>query len=257
MNTELHIALLQSELIWESPQQNRDVFTEKITALPKDTDLVILPEMFTTGFTMHPENISKKEGATTLHWMQTLSQENNIAITGSVVFFEDGHYYNRLLFVEPNGKVAVYNKRHTFTLSGEDKVYKAGTEKLIVNYKDFSICPLICYDLRFPVWSRNVDRYDVLLYVANWPKPRIKAWDTLLQARAIENMAYCIGVNRVGKDEVGHEYPGHSAVYGVLGETLAFATTEETIKVTLKKEPLSTAREKLKFLEDKDHFSLE
>lgn len=257
MEEELHIALIQTSLVWENPQQNRSLLALKIDTIPMGIDLIILPEMFITGFTMQPENISKDEGQKTLDWMLEIAKERKLAITGSTVFYENGNYYNRLFFVEPNGTISKYDKRHTFTLAGEDKVYKAGTEKAIIHYKGFKICPFICYDLRFPVWARNVEEYDVLIYVANWPTPRIAAWDALLMARAVENMAYCIGVNRVGKDEVGHLYPGHSAVYGVLGEQLVFSKKEEILYVTLNKETITTTRQKLKFLEDRDRFTLE
>jgi predicted amidohydrolase len=254
---ELQIALLQSPLFWEQPHKNRTRFAEKIATLSPGIDLVVLPEMFSTGFTMQPGNISKEEGQKTLEWMLGIAQTYKLAITGSVVFYEKGNYYNRLLFVAPNGTVASYDKRHTFTLAGETKVYKAGGAKLMVDYKGFKICPLICYDLRFPVWSRNVENYDVLVYVANWPAPRIAAWDTLLKARAIENMAYCIGVNRVGNDEVGHTYPGHSGVYGPLGEQIVFSQEEEILYATLIKEEIDEVREKLRFLEDRDVFNFE
>lgn len=257
MKQELQVAIIQTSLAWEDPQQNRSLLVLKISTIPMGIDLIILPEMFTTGFTMHPENISKDEGQKTLDWMQRLAFERNAAILGSIVFYENGNYYNRLFFVEPNGTISKYDKRHTFTLAGEDKVYKAGKEKVIIHYKGFKICPFICYDLRFPIWARNVEEYDVLVYVANWPTPRIAAWDALLIARAIENMAYCIGVNRVGLDEVGHLYPGHSAVYGVLGEQLVFSKKEEILYVTLNKEIIIATRDKLKFLEDRDRFTLE
>ncbi len=257
MKEELHIALIQTSLIWENPQGNREVLSEKIQSISAEVDLLILPEMFSTGFTMQPGNIPKGEGQKTLDWMLDIAKERKLAITGSTIFYANGNYYNRLFFVKADGKVATYDKRHTFTLAGEDKVYKAGTEKLLVDYKGFKICPLICYDLRFPVWARNVEDYDVLIYVANWPAPRIRAWDTLLQARAIENMTYCVGINRIGKDAVGHEYPGHSSVYGVLGEQLAFSQKEEILHVTLVKEIISTTRQKLKFLADRDTFNLE
>jgi predicted amidohydrolase len=175
-----------------------------------------------------------------------------------LVVEENGYYYNRLLFVHPDGVVESYDKRHTFTLAGENEVYSAGTQKLIVNYKGWKICPLICYDLRFPVWARNVENYDVLIYVANWPKVRIAAWDALLKARAIENMSYCIGVNRVGLDGNNHEYSGHSAAYDVLGKRLdTIPTDKEAIEiVTLNKKDLEIYRMKLNFLEDRDEFSL-
>lgn len=257
MAKELIIALVQSPLFWEDPERNRKMFSKKIETISDQVDLIILPEMFTTGFTMHPENIDAKEGIQTVKWMQRQAAKKNAAIVGSMVFQENGRYYNRLHFVEPDGGLNIYNKRHTFTLAGEDKVYNAGEKKVLVEYKGFRLYPLICYDLRFPVWSRNTENYDVLLYVANWPKPRSTAWDTLLKARALENMAYCIGVNRIGQDETGHEYIGHSAVYDCLGEQLVFSEKEAVLQVTLSKEHIKSTRDKLKFLDDRDHFILE
>lgn len=257
MAQELIIALVQSSLFWEDPERNRKMLSKKIETISDQVDLIILPEMFTTGFTMHPENINAKEGIQTVKWMQRQTAKKNAAIVGSMVFQENGRYYNRLYFVEPDGGLKIYNKRHTFTLAGEDKVYNAGEKKVLVDYKGFRLYPLICYDLRFPVWSRNTENYDALLYVANWPKLRITAWDTLLKARAIENMAYCIGVNRIGQDETGHEYIGHSAVYDCLGEQLVFSEKEAVLQVTLSKEHIKSTRDKLKFLDDRDHFILE
>lgn len=257
MSQELKIALVQSSLVWENPEQNRNNFSKKITLISSDSDLIILPEMFTTGFTMRPQNIAIEEGQLTLNWMIQKANEKQSVIIGSIPFYEDGNYTNSLFFVQPDGSYQRYDKRHTFTLAGESDIYKAGTKKLIVEYKGFKICPLVCYDLRFPVWARNVENYDVLLYVANWPKPRITAWDTLIKARAIENMAFCVGVNRIGKDEMGHEYSGHSAVYDALGAQLAFSEKEETIYTVLQKDHIISVREKLKFLADRDVFTLE
>lgn len=252
----LNIALIQSHLLWENPLANRALFAEKISQISKDVDLIILPEMFTTGFTMNPEKIAISEGEKTLEWMQHWAAKKNAAIAGSMVFNEKEKNYNRLFFVLPDGSYKTYDKKHTFTLAGEHEVYEAGTKRLVINFKEFKICPLICYDLRFPVWARNTEDYDVLLYVANWPKPRVNAWDALLKARAIENMSYAIGVNRIGLDALGHEYVGHSAVYDVLGEQIAFSKKEEIIYVTLSKEHVKTNRDKLRFLNDRDSFSL-
>lgn len=257
MQKELSLALVQTHLVWEDPEANRLLLGNKISGVAQGTDLVVLPEMFSTGFTMSPSHIPHGEGKITLQWMQAIANEKNMALTGSIVFYEDGGYYNRLFFIRPHGTAFHYNKRHTFTLAGEDKVYRAGTEKLVLDYKGFKICPLICYDLRFPVWARNTENYDVLLYVANWPSPRIAAWDILLKARAIENMAYCIGVNRVGRDDVGHEYPGHSAVHDALGEQLVFSKEEAVLYAVLQKDHIEKTRQKLKFLEDRDRFNLE
>ena len=256
MDGELQIALVQSHLVWENPEANRNAFNEKINVISDAVDVIILPEMFTTGFTMSPSNVSESEGEKTVLWMQEIAEGKNAVLIGSIVFQENGQYYNRLFTVFPSKKYEYYDKKHTFTLAGEHKVYQAGTSKLIIDYKGFKICPLICYDLRFPVWARNVENYDVLIYVANWPKPRINAWDALLKARAIENMSYCIGVNRIGLDSLGHEYAGHSAVYDVLGESMAYSEKEETVYATLSKKHVVALRNKLKFLEDRDQFNL-
>lgn len=253
---ELRLALVQTPLHWENPVANRKMFSEKIGAVSNDVDLIILPEMFTTGFTMKPTNIGESEGHKTVQWMQKIANDQGVALTGSVVFNENGNFYNRLFFVIPKGEPHIYDKKHTFTLAGEDKVYAAGKTKNVFQYKGFSIYPLICYDLRFPVWARNTENYDVLIYVANWPKPRVNAWDTLLKARAIENMAYCVGVNRVGTDGLGHEYSGHSAIYDVLGNPIAYSEKEEILYATLSKQHIKTEREKLRFLEDRDEFIL-
>lgn len=256
MPSTLNIALIQTDLYWEDPETNRKMFEDKMAGVPDDVDLVVLPEMFTTGFTMRPDKIPLSESEGTLTWMKKIAQEQNKALLGSLIFQENGKFFNRLYFVSPEGRLETYDKKHTFTLAGEDEVYEAGSEKLIFEYKGFKICPMICYDLRFPVWARNAEDYDVLIYVANWPKKRINAWDTLLKARAIENMAYCIGVNRTGKDGLDFEYPGHSAVYDVLGDPLAFSEDEDILYATLDKNHIDSTRKKLKFLEDRDTFSL-
>ncbi|GGW25325.1 amidohydrolase [Arenibacter certesii] len=256
MTDELNIALVQCNLIWENPQANRENLEKKINSIYSEVDMIVLPEMFTTGFTMTPGKIAKEEGERTVEWMQTMARKKNAALVGSIVFEEGGHYYNRLWFVEPNNEISSYDKRHTFTLAGEDKVYTAGEKKLLVSFRGFAICPLICYDLRFPVWARNTENYDVLIYVANWPEKRIVAWDTLLKARAIENMAYLVGVNRTGTDNLGNNYVGHSVVYDVLGHSLAFSEENTVLYATLNKAHIKAEREKLRFLEDRDQFIL-
>jgi len=258
MQNELKIALIQTNLVWENPIQNRINFSEKINTVAEAVDLIILPEMFTSGFTMNAETIAETMDGETVTWLKKLAQKKGAAITGSLVIKEHGNYFNRCFFVEPDGTISTYDKRHTFTLAGEHKVYKAGKTKTIINYKGWSICPLICYDLRFPVWARNVENYDLLLYVANWPSVRINAWDVLLKARAIENMAYCIGVNRVGLDGNNYEYPGHSATYDVLGNRIdSISEDKETIDiVVLEKKHIKKYRDKLNFLNDKDDFNL-
>jgi len=258
MQEELKVSIIQSKLVWENPEANRKLFSEKIASISEDTNLIILPEMFTTGFTMNASNLAEKETGETLNWMQSEAKKKDCAISGSVIISENNNYYNRLFFVFPNGDYKTYDKRHTFTLAGEDKTYKAGNEQVIIDFLGWKIYPLICYDLRFPVWARNTQNYDVLLYVANWPERRITAWDALLKARAIENMSYCIGVNRVGEDGNGHQYSGHSAVYDVLGEQISNSNFEEdfTETITLQKSHVETHRRHLQFLNDRDKFNL-
>lgn len=256
MQNHLTIELVQTHLLWENPQANRAALQSKIESLQNTADLIILPEMFTTGFTMNAAPFAETMDGETTQWMKEIAQKRNTAVTGSIIINVKDRFFNRLLFVEPNGAITHYDKRHTFTLAGEDRVYEKGLQKIIINYKGWKICPQICYDLRFPVWSRNTEGYDFLYYVANWPKPRINAWDTLLQARAIENMCYCAGVNRVGIDGYGHEYTGNSAVYNMLGTPLATSRNEETVVVRLDKEQLTLYRQKLRFLEDMDKFTL-
>lgn len=257
MKETIHIALIQAPLVWHNADANRKYFTSIINRLPKKIELVILPEMFTSGFTMNPEEIPIDESQKTLDWMRSIAKEQNLAVLGSTVFTITGKHYNRLFFVTPAGKVSQYDKRHLFTLAGEHIAYQAGQERLLVHYKGFVFCPMICYDLRFPVWSRNTEFYDVLVYVANWPAPRIDAWDSLLKARAIENMAYSIGVNRVGQDLNGHTYPGHSAVYDPMGNLLQKIIGEDIIIVQLDKNIILQNRQKFSFLEDRDSFSFE
>ena len=255
----LKVVLIQSDLVWENPKGNLENFSNKIKAIREEVDLIILPEMFTTGFTMNPERVAETMQGQTVKWMKTLAAEKQSAITGSVIIQDANKYYNRLLFVHPSGEINIYDKRHTFTFAGEDKIFSSGSKKLIIHYKDWKICPLVCYDLRFPVWARNVEDYDLLLYVANWPRPRIQAWNTLLKARAIENMSYCIGVNRVGSDYLKNVFSGHSGAYDVLGIKISNINPDkEQIEVIeLDKDHIHSNREKFQFLEDRDSFTLE
>jgi len=234
------------------------MFANKIKEISGITDLIVLPEMFTTGFSMNAEKLSETTDGETLHWMIKQAKHKNCAVTGSVIISENKNFYNRLYFVKPDGSYEQYDKKHTFTLAGEHKTYTAGTERHIINYKGWKICPLICYDLRFPVWARNTDNFDILIYVANWPDKRVNAWDALLKARAIENMCYCIGVNRVGLDGNEHKYTGHSAIYDVLGKLVTAEEFENefTQTITLDKSHISQNRDHLQFLNDRDTFSL-
>lgn len=258
MENNLKIAVLQVDLAWENSEKNLNIFSDKISQIQEDVDLIVLPEMFTTGFSMNASNLAEKPDGPTFQWMQKVAKERKAAVTGSVIIKENGNFYNRLFFVFPEGSFKTYDKRHTFTLAKEDQTYTAGKDRLIVEYKGWRICPLVCYDLRFPVWARNTSDYDLLIYVANWPETRIHAWNILLQARAIENMSYSIGVNRTGEDGNKYNYNGHTAVYDCLGKSL-FANHREiefTEVVTLDKNHLVESRDKLKFLQDRDQFNL-
>jgi len=253
----MKIALIQTSLYWENPSENRASLQEKTTSISQYVDLIVLPEMFTSGFTMNPEKVAETMQGETISWLKDLARSKNCAITGSLVIQEKGKYFNRLVFVLPSGEIQHYDKRHLFTLAGEDKVYTPGADKLIINYKGFKICPLICYDLRFPVFARNVEDYEVLIYVANWPKPRVNAWGILLKARAVENMSYVIGVNRIGIDNNNLEYVGHSQAVDFLGNYIQEPQENEGVFIVeLDKETMLETRSKLPFLNDKDSFEI-
>lgn len=254
----LNVTILQSILHWEDVNTNLDFFTKKIQQINAPTDLIILPEMFTTGFSMQPENLAETMTGKTVNWMQKTAQEKNAVVTGSLIIKENKKFYNRLVWMRPDGTYAKYDKRHLFSLAGEHKSYSAGERKLIVDCKGWKICPLICYDLRFPVWSRNTVQYDALIYVANWPNKRSNAWKTLLNARAIENQCYTIGVNRVGEDANGHFYSGDSGIIDFTGLQMAqLSHIEGVLQVALDYKKQQKFRQKLNFLADQDKFKLE
>jgi omega-amidase len=217
---DLNVTLLQAELIWQDPAANRARFAEQLTSLAGKTDLVVLPEMFTTGFTMQPEQHAEPAEGPTLQWLREQAARIGAVITGSVAITEAGQFHNRLYWVRPDGSYEFYDKRHLFRMGREHEHYAAGTRAIVVELKGWKICPLVCYDLRFPVWSRRRSEldYDVLIYVANWPSVRRYPWQTLLKARAIENQSYCIGVNRFGKDGLGYEHSGDSVVLDFMGQ---------------------------------------
>lgn len=253
----MKIALIQSDLHWEDILQNRKNFELKINQIDAEVNLIVLPEMFSTGFTMNPSAVAETMQGETVLWMKKMAQQKKSAITGSLVITENGNYYNRMFFVFPSGEIQYYDKRHLFLLAGEDKFYTAGTQKVIVEYLDWKICLQVCYDLRFPVFVRNVENYDLLLYVANWPKVRTNAWDALLKARAIENLSYVVGVNRVGLDHHDYEHTGHSQVVDFLGNyILEPQETENVFVVNLDKNEMLETRKKLDFLNDKDLFEI-
>ena len=253
----MKIALIQSNLFWEDAFKNRNQFETKIKQIDSEVDLVILPEMFSTGFTMNPKGVAETMDGETVLWMKSIAKQKNCSITGSLVITENNQFYNRMLFVFPSGQIQFYDKRHLFSLAGEEKVYTPGSKKQIVEYLGWRICLQVCYDLRFPVFARNVENYDLLLYVANWPKVRINAWDILLKARAVENLSYTIGVNRTGVDANNHQYNGHSQVIDFLGNpVLKPEENEGVLIVNLDKNIMLETRKKLDFLNDKDAFEI-
>ncbi|MFO7702415.1 MAG: nitrilase family protein [Psychroflexus maritimus] len=259
MKENLRVAIIQSELIWENPAENRKLFDEKINRVKKEVDLIVLPEMFSTGFSMHVETLAESTEGESFGCLKKWAKQKQACVTGSLMVKENGKYYNRLYFVFPDGTYKTYNKRHLFSLAKEEQIYTAGKEKLIVTYKDWKICPLICYDLRFPVFARNTEDYDLLILVANWPEKRISAWDALLKARAIENMCYTVGVNRVGEDGKGFEHAGHSAIFNGLGEQISnpfHHHTNFTEVIALEAQHLTEIRHQFGFLKDRDGFKL-
>lgn len=252
----MKIVLLQTDIQWQEPQANRDRAKELIDASSK-ADLYILPEMFTTGFCMTPEGVAEKADTKTLEWMQHLANEKNAAIAGSVATEENGKYYNRFYFVKPNDSYTTYNKRHLFTFAGEHNEYAGGEDRIIVEHAGFRILLQICYDLRFPVFSRNKGDYDMIIYVANWPTVRLDAWNTLLKARAIENVCYVAAVNRTGDDPT-NKYSGGTYLIDFMGKTLAEAEAgkEEAIYGDTDMQALLDFRKKFSALQDADKFRI-
>ncbi|WP_430815871.1 amidohydrolase [Carboxylicivirga sp. RSCT41] len=253
---DLKVAVVQFDIIWEDTEANLSYLTNQFEKLDADTDLVVLPEMFHCGFSMSAQKNVQEDGGDVLQWMRQMSTRYSIALIGSVVVGTDGGVTNRLYVVEGD-KVASYDKRHLFTMGGEHLYYQKGTERIIVEVKGWRLCPLICYDLRFPVWSRNQgEEYDALIYVANWPASRIDVWNTLLKARAIENQSYVIGVNRIGKDK-SLEYNGSSQVIDARGNALMNTGDNNVIAyVLLDKVELARFRSVFPVLKDADRYEL-
>lgn len=257
-SASLHITLIQPDIVWEDKAANMQHYEQMIAGITGPRQVVVLPEMFSTGFSMAPERLAEPMSGPTVLWMKHIAATHRCILTGSLIIEENGAYYNRILWVQPDGQVHHYDKRHLFGYAGEDKHYTAGNTRTIVQVNGWRINLMVCYDLRFPVWARNSnEEYDVLLYVANWPEPRSLAWKTLLQARAIENQCYTVGVNRVGKDAKGNNYTGDSSVFGPLGEPLwQHAGTEAVYTATLGIDTLQQVRGTLPFLKDADKFLL-
>lgn len=255
----MKISLFQTNIVWENTQANLNHLREKLDSLEESTDLVVLPEMFSTGFSMNSEQLAEPVTGNTIETLKSLASQYQIAIAGSFIAIENENYYNRGFFITPEQDTHFYDKRHLFRMGDEINHFSSGNEKLIVNYKGWNICLLICYDLRFPVWSRNVDNeYDLLIYSANWPSPRQHVWDMLLPARALENMSYVCGVNRVGTDGNELQYTGGSVMYSPKGELLAKVpdNKEGSITIEIDLDSLNKFRKKFPVWKDADRFSL-
>ncbi|MCY7292160.1 MAG: nitrilase family protein [Ferruginibacter sp.] len=272
--SKLTITTIQSNLVWENKAANLLILEQKIKSIEKRTEIVVLPEMFSTGFSMNAQALAEDMNGETVNWMKRVAAENKIILTGSIIIKENDIFYNRLVWMLPNGEYGVYDKRHLFGFGKETEHYNAGTKRLIASVKGWKINLQICYDLRFPVWARQAPssserarpdasgagsevEYDVLIYVANWPERRSHAWKTLLCARAIENQCYVVGVNRVGDDGNNIYHSGNSMVIDPLGQVLYHNADEEDIfTLTLDKEMLDDVRNKFPFLKDGDTFSI-
>ncbi len=255
----MRLTIVQSALTWENPAANRAMFSQKLASLSGQTDLIVLPEMFTSGFSMNAAALAEPMDGPTVQWLCQTADDLDAAVTGSFICSENGKFHNRLVFVRPGGDFDFYDKKHLFTLAGEQEYFESGESQLIVEWLGWRIRPLVCYDLRFPVWSRNSAQnpYDLLLYVANWPARRAHHWRSLLAARAIENQSFVAGANIVGTDGAGLEYVGDSAIIDFSGQTIFQISGQEgalTAKLSL--EDLQRYRQQLPFLQDGDCYQL-
>ncbi|MDR0793552.1 MAG: nitrilase family protein [Chitinophagaceae bacterium] len=259
--SDLTCTLIQTNIFWENKDANLEMFSRKIKSIGQKTELVILPEMFSTGFSMQPEQLAETTDGSTMQWMRQVAKEQRIVLAGSIIIKENNCFFNRLIWMLPTGEYGYYDKRHLFAFAGEDKHYTSGNGRLITSVKGWKINLQICYDLRFPVWARQTPdnehkfEYDLLINVANWSESRRHTWETLLQARAIENQCYAIGVNRVGVDDNNIVYSGDSCVINPMGEKLYTKNNAEDIfTITLKKETLNKVRDTFPFNRDADIF---
>lgn len=257
----LTISLIQPDLFWEDKDANMHMFESRINSISQKTELIVLPEMFTTGFSMNAGKLAETMDGITMKWLSEISRKKKTAITGSIIIEEDGHFFNRLVLMLPNGQFYHYDKRHLFSYAQEHNHYKAGDKKLIGNINGWKMNLQVCYDLRFPVWARQPSdpelQYDIYINVANWPAKRRRAWRTLLAARAIENQCYSIGVNRVGTDGNNHAYSGDSSIIDPFGEVIWTSEKEESVcTYTFEKPPLREARSHFPFLKDADEFRI-
>jgi predicted amidohydrolase len=254
----LIITLIQADLAWEDPATNLANFSKKIAAISDATDLIILPEMFSTGFSMRPEKLAEPMNGETVAWMKEMARKKKCVIAGSFICSENEKYFNRLVWMRSDGTYSVYDKKHLFSMGDENNHYSSGSKKIIEEIKGWKICPLICYDLRFPVWSRNKDKYDLLIYVANWPERRAHPWKTLLLARAIENQCYVVGVNRIGEDGNKIVHSGDSAVINYKGEIISNILPDKEViqTVSLNYAELEEFRKVFPVWKDADDFEL-
>jgi omega-amidase len=259
----LKVTTIQSELHWENVDENLNMFSKKIETISESTDVIVLPEMFNTGFSMLSEKLAEKMNGKTVDWMKRQAGKSDAVITGSLIIAENNNFYNRLIWAQPDGEIFTYDKRHLFRMANEHENFSAGAERLIVHYKGWRICPMVCYDLRFPVWSRNTSGselpvYDVLIYMANWPEARKTHWCKLLEARAIENQCYVVGVNRIGEDGNGFSYTGNTAVINFMGEVIrpTEEKSESTMTTDLSLTDLNAWREKFPLSKDGDMFEI-
>ena len=257
MKSNLNITLIQSDLFWENVNSNLFNFGKLISNI-NGTDIILLPEMFNTSFSPKSSHLAESMDGKTINWMKDISKSKGCAIVGTLMIKEVGNIFNRLVWISKNGTIYTYDKHHLFSLIKEEKYISKGKERLIVELEGYKICPLICYDLRFPVFSRNDIEYDLLIYLANWPVKRIGAWDTLLKARSIENQCYTIGVNRIGKDGNKVPFNGHSKVFDAFGNELfsAIENKEEVLQFEISLDDLKLKRRQMNFLQDRDDFSL-
>jgi predicted amidohydrolase len=255
----MNVTIIQTELHWENSAKNISHFTALLEKARNDSDIIVLPEMFTTGFSMNAKTYAEASDGVSVQWLKEKAKERNCAITGSIMIKENDRFYNRLFWVDAD-QMITYDKRHLFSYAKEDETYTAGTQKKIIHFRGWKILPLICYDLRFPVWSRQTTKedYDLLIYVANWPERRNHAWKSLLPARAIENQSYVVGVNRIGNDGNEIYHSGDSVVLNYRGEVLSKTKAHENAveTVELNKEELIEHRKHFAFHNDADHFSL-
>lgn len=262
-NRNLSVALIQSDLYWKDKSSNLSMFEEKIWSIKDKVDLIILPEMFNTGYSMDAHELGEHMNANTGKWMKQMASQTGAVLTGSVIIKDGENFYNRLLWVTPEGEVQHYDKKHLFGMAHEDQHFSPGEKNIIVTLKGWNIMPQVCYDLRFPVWSRNQGvegrpSYDIIFFVASWPSPRVNAWDALLKARAIENQSYAIGVNRIGVDGNDVPYVGHTSAYDFKGDSVCYLDDRDEIAIIqLDKEALEDSRARFPFLKDGDKFVIE